>query len=415
MLFTLLHPLASLLISACMVLAALNPRPRWLYLAIILFPLANVYVAGLALAGVLLALLLRTKAIHVPLARLWWFPLLWGVWLLWTIAGFVAHGLTVRQVMQTIEFVFYGGVATMTLAILRSDSEILVNTLRACLIGSFLLACLSILAAAGGGWPEGFIGPNESSFIMVIWGIVPAIALGFGLSFRPHTSQHQGVAITAVLVILVAIVMATGRGAMLASLFLLSAAGLFTVCRRDVGQTLANTVWLFPVIAGLAGLFFISGAVPGITSSLASFSNLERLALVVASYNMFLEAPVVGWGFGRIDLLLPFAKETLFSYKHPHNTYARFAVEMGIGGLLFLTLLFARMIWHGLLVARRGESLEAFVILCSAGALMTLGMVGVVFYGANRAMPALLLMAIVEALPPTRLMLLAPIGVKAQA
>ncbi len=70
-----------------------------------------------------------------------------------------------------------------------------------------------------------------------------------------------------------------------------------------------------------------------------NFSNMERLFLLLQSYELFLENPL-GHGIGSSSGLLSESVLTRGSYYHPHNTLAMFAIELGVTGILiYLALL----------------------------------------------------------------------------
>jgi O-antigen ligase len=72
-----------------------------------------------------------------------------------------------------------------------------------------------------------------------------------------------------------------------------------------------------------------------------NFSNLERLNLLILSYDKFLEKP---WGHGvgsSTDIYIGNTYTVNQIYPHPHNTLAFMAVELGIVGIfIYLYLLF---------------------------------------------------------------------------
>ena len=72
-----------------------------------------------------------------------------------------------------------------------------------------------------------------------------------------------------------------------------------------------------------------------------NFSNLERLNLLILSYDKFIEKP---WGHGvgsSTDIYIGNTYTVNQIYPHPHNTLAFMAVELGIVGIwIYLYLLF---------------------------------------------------------------------------
>lgn len=397
MLFQFVYVIATLVAILCAAFSVITPRIFWFAVLIAVFPLANIYVAGVSLALVLTALVFRTPAANISVRHLAWFGLLWGIWFVWAIGGYFAHGISARQVFQSFEFLLYGLIGALSIALLRYDSNTTRSTVRACVVGAFLLAVVCLIAhTTTSTWPSYLIGRNEAAYIIVVLGLIPSIFLIFGMTDLGRRSSPRIWTLGCMAVMMLAIAEMSARGALICGVTLLLGVSLFAVLKRNVGRTVLISLALIPT---LGATVLLGGYLPELFDSPTSFSNLERLNLLVASYQLFLAEPWLGWGWGSIDLLMPTVRETVLSYPHPHNTFARFAVEMGIGGIMFLILMFGRIFWRASQLTRRGFRVEGFWAICAAGAIFLLGMIDVIFYGASRAIPTMLILAIIEALP----------------
>lgn len=76
-----------------------------------------------------------------------------------------------------------------------------------------------------------------------------------------------------------------------------------------------------------------------VTDTQVNFSNMERLALIQQSWDLFLKNPL-GLGWGASSEIFLTSSYTVGSYPHPHNTLAHLIVELGVVGLFIFALLF---------------------------------------------------------------------------
>ena len=117
-----------------------------------------------------------------------------------------------------------------------------------------------------------------------------------------------------------------------------------------------------------------------------SYSNLERLALLLTSVQLFIENPS-GYGLGSTSSLFANSFLTSGSYPHPHNALAMFIVELGVvGGALYLVLLMrlAAIAWRafGQLSLR---PMEATFALSMAAAVTAMTVYEAVFFNGSLA------------------------------
>lgn len=376
----------------------LQRRPEWLILVIALLPLANIYIGGIALFLSLLAMTTIGGAQNTDFRVARWFFVVWGSWATLAALSFSQGGITWRQLFQAIEFAFYGVVAWQAAVAFRTDSGLFVRILAACIVSAVLLAVCCLLAAAtfGADWPPRLLGRNESAFYIAIMGVAPAIYLLARPTWLVQTPNMVPALGLAIALFMPALFALEARAGLAVALLLFGLLALYRLCgRRPVLATAAGG------IAGTGALaaIILSGGGLALGDPSTSFSNLERLSLLQASWRLFTESPWLGWGWGSIDQLIPTVSETVLSYPHPHNSLAHFAVELGIGGAILYLLIIARPAIRAFTLASTGFRSEALFCLACSVALMLLGMVGVSFYGASRALPVAILLAAVEALP----------------
>lgn len=106
------------------------------------------------------------------------------------------------------------------------------------------------------------------------------------------------------------------------------------------------TVILFLVFASLGSYLYYMSSEDNILRSVTdverNYSNLERLALINQSYNIFIESPQ-GLGLGSSNNVFMNSMITGENYPHPHNALAHQAVELGLVGVLLYLFLFFNM------------------------------------------------------------------------
>jgi O-antigen ligase len=389
--------MASLLAIALPLVGVMVGFRRVLPAQVMLFPVAHVYAGGLALIGTIMALAVaefwRRPRVPVPGTVV----LVWLGWAALVIISLSWGPPTPRQASQTIQFALYGAVAVALTAVLRVTPGLRERLIRAMVASAFLLSLVMIYMFRGGLLPDGLpfvtIGPNEHSMVLILMGVVPALYL-----HATGTTREKVAAWVTIGVSLVAMNVSETRGGLAITLALVAGGLVYTLTSRRLWLSAAlGLVVLVAVVQVLqtAGLMAMFMGTP-------SFSDLERLGLLQASLRLFLERPLFGWGWGTIDALMPLVPETVNSYPHAHNTYAHFAVEQGIAGLALLVLLFG----HVLVVAGRrkaeGYHNEFLLPLLLGLSLIATSLIEDLFYGASRALAAVLMIALVHGFVPAR-------------
>ena len=250
-----------------------------------------------------------------------------------------------------------------------------------------------LLVTAGGDAEFVAFGRNEASFYLVLAGVVVPLAMLTGARSR----RARLVAAATVAVAMSAIIAAESRASL----------GVGAAC---VGSVVLMGLWRFSwatrvlaILAVAAGAGWVGVAAAGGSLVPTDFSTLERVSLLQQSWTLLRESPWLGQGWGSLEGALRFSLYTELTYPHPHNTYARFGAELGLLGGLLPAILYLAILRRGLQLARAG-SMQGGVFCGLLGfALAALSMVDAVFYGASRAVIAMLMMAAALSFPlPTR-------------
>jgi len=390
--------LATLALVCCAAAAWFTPSKIPLLAILFFLPIANIYIGGVGFFLGLLAMTVVTTASETDLRHARWFFIIWAVWLFFSMIGLLSMETSWRQLMQAVEFVFYGVLAWQVTTICRTDDRLFASLMMAGICGCTALALVAIFAAAISidDWPSGLLGRNETAFVIVTIGLIPALYLVARPTWLVRLPPIRFPLIIVIGLFLTTTIFLNARAATATSVLLIVYAAAFRVFRRR-----AISAAVFGAITGLAVLAAtaISGALIQNSDLSTSFSNLERLGLLQASARLFLEKPMLGWGWGTIDLLIPEVPETILSYPHPHNALAHFAIELGAFGVILFLLLAFRPMARALALSRRGYQSEAVFCVSASACIFLLGMTDVIFYGASRAIPAVVLLAMVEAMP----------------
>jgi O-antigen ligase len=379
-----------LLISALMLIFIGVRRAVWVQIAFL--PIANVYVAGLCLAySIFVFFVSKAKfngnfRIGIPKIVIY----LWGLWLIGVLIGFLLNDLDVRAVFQMAEFFFYGLVVVFIYNLAR-DSRQAVGQLYVCLtVSSFFLSLLLLVAGWGAvEWPQSLIGRNEGAFVLVCTGLASSLWL------MQRVSGYKKLLLGLnVLTVMSAILFASE-----------SRSGL-VVGLLSVGVYLALVYQqAFKFLYVMTFLVFSAGLVYWFWEPIyfyllpeVSHSNSERYALLEGSYWLFEEKPFFGWGWGSVERLMPSVKLTVKDAVHPHSSLARFAVEMGILGVILLFGIFSIFLF-GAIEALRAKMFDDFALQISMLLVVFLfSFVEVMFFGASRALVVSILLGLSLAL-----------------
>lgn len=344
-----------------------------------LMPLTHIYIVGVGLASSAMYQLLTTshqrpRRFEIPVLIL--YP--WAIWFVAAVLSLVTNGITSRALFQTSEFIFYGLVGTLVYQLVRggvTDLKHMLNSLIAAAVS--LNLTLGYLYATQGVQVGYFMGSNEGAFILIVCGlIIPAYRLSTCDDWRENAFCW-----CVMLMSMATIYMSESRAGI--------GFGFAIVGSFVLSRFVRTSLWKTALAAGLI-LLLASQTQRGqelagrVFDTQRNFSNIERIALIETCFELFAEQPFTGWGWGRIEELLATHSRSKITYPHPHNTYAHFAAEIGIGGLICLLVMFWRLWKIALDNYRSGHRDEAFFAIYCLTTLVVLGMVNDYFFGANR-------------------------------
>jgi O-antigen ligase len=283
-----------------------------------------------------------------------------------------------RSAFQAGEFVFYGLIGTLIFQVVASGDADLRHILKSLMVSAFCLATILAWMYSTQGVQVGyFIGPNESAFILVVCGlVVPVYWISTTSDWRDAAMGWIVIGVTLGAIYLSESRSGIGFGLAVVSSFLLSSLLGVSFLKCAVGTgVLVLLGSLHPAIQGFAGDVF---------DTERNFSNIERSALIESCFALFVERPWTGWGWGTMEKLLETYSLSQNSYPHPHNTYAHFAAEIGVGGLVCLAMIFSGLGMIAVGNYRAGRRPEALFAAYCLVTLVVLGLVNDYFYGANR-------------------------------
>lgn len=236
----------------------------------------------------------------------------------------------------SIVYAFYCSIRTI-------EDIIFIN--RGLIISGILVSSVSIIASIGSDYAP----INYYAVITLITCVVIPI------SFVEFKIVDILEALVLLLMGFLGIIVNESRGATLLFIFSLILRFLF------LNQMKRNTKIIFLII----GLFFSIYAINiiynssednilrSVTDTERNFSNLERLALLEQSFNIFLDN-LSGVGFGATNsVFMASSSLTTSSYPHPHNTLAHLVVELGIIGLIIYFIIFYNLIRVNIILFKR--------------------------------------------------------------
>jgi O-antigen ligase len=172
------------------------------------------------------------------------------------------------------------------------------------------------------------------------------IPLGFAVAaaIGPAVAARRGASAVCALLMGVALVLSTARGAWIAAGAMVLAAALVAGRRARVGMLVG---------AALVGALLVL-SVPGLRSEARSLvdrkANARREAIYAANLDLLADHPVLGVGFGNYERRAPeyYARHPLADRRsHAHNSFLQIAAEAGGVGLAAFCWIFGRILAVG--------------------------------------------------------------------
>ena len=140
------------------------------------------------------------------------------------------------------------------------------------------------------------------------------------------------------------------------------------------------------MLAAALGVFYWARDMVGLAfEGQVNFSALERIELTRYGWELWLQRPYTGWGWGSTSILVPQASLVQLEYPHFHNTWVQLLAEVGVVGCLLIAgfVWFSlRCIWISLFQAR-SPAVAAYVSLAAIG-ITWLGFFEALTFGADR-------------------------------
>ncbi|OVE80398.1 hypothetical protein BVY02_00210 [bacterium J17] len=356
---------------------------RVLMLQLLALPLAHVYAGGAAIGASLLIytidVLRKRKRLYMPRTLV----TCWGFWALATALSMTVNENTQRTLFQSAEFAFYGFVALAIAHIFITSGKQALHLLYAAWLGSVALSLVMLFfGITSETWPQYIPGKNEGSFYLLMGSVIIPFYLIQYSKGKVKLALWASIVLT-----MFTTLYAQSRGGLSGAIGLVSIYLILKLVRKPAyafssifALTILSVVYLDPILNFYDEMFTL------LFDFDRNFSNLERLAVLELSYELFLESPWLGNGFGSIDRILTKTVVTDGIYPHPHNTYAHFAVELGVLGLTFLALLFFGIFYNSVKAYRRSIVPEFIFCFLLFLAFLSTSFVFATFYGASRAL-----------------------------
>ena len=348
-----------------------------LYIQVIFFALSHVYISGFALFVTMViyaikVFLVKKNDILIP-------RFVFGIYVFWVLvvlASWLTNDfLHWRSVFQAFEFTFYFMLIVFIYSSLRTSDVQLIGLLNALLLSAVVLAStffvVHILFIE---WPENLIGRNEGAFYIVMTGIIIPMYL-----FLTCGGWKKIVCFITIFYSMLSIVIATDSrsgiiiGGILIMLFVILLANGFLLKRSIV---VLLTVFFLMIL-----MLPVEAYIDTIFDTSRNYSNIERLLLLETSYDLLTDKPLLGWGWGSVEFVLGDHSLAQGNYPHPHNTYARFGVELGIAGIFVIISLLLFLVRSAISAV---NTFEAIFLGFVAIALLLFALVDALFYGADR-------------------------------
>lgn len=219
----------------------------------------------------------------------------------------------------------------------------------------------------------GPLGPNPDNYSsnLILIALVCLISGVDKLSRPSSATSHRAATILGVVLLLLGIYCNESRASLLMAFVVVFS--WYVLAPYKPNRNFISRAVVGVLVAGI--LIGVAGPSAGLIEMFTSlldftgynFSNLERLALLFHSYELFVEQPL-GHGIGSSSALFGSSFFTQGAYPHPHNTLAMFAVEFGVIGLfLYLVLFFSlfRCALRGLRMLSAEPVLGSFCFLLS--------------------------------------------------
>lgn len=220
-------------------------------------------------------------------------------------------------------------------------------------------------------------GANEGSIFLSLMGLLPALTLMLW--------ERKPLYLVPCAVMAVAQLMAVSRSNTILAAVMLAAVIFFYFDSRVIKGLMFSAA---------AGVLYKSQELIGLqVEQQMNFSARERIELTRYGWELWLQRPYTGWGWGSTSELVPKALLVEQEYPHFHNTWVQLLAEVGFVGAL-LILMFAwfalRCIWIALRWSQ-SAAVSFYVVMAIAG-IVWLGFFDALIFGADRLIMVLFIL-----------------------
>jgi O-antigen ligase len=177
-----------------------------------------------------------------------------------------------------------------------------------------------------------------AAYLSIIFGI--SLSLSFA---QIKSTELKTLAILTTIILFVAIILSFTRAAWLSIMIVL----IVFIFFKSKFVLKSKALWVFVVILIVASIFFGSDLILNLQKNAATIvdieknvSNLERINRWLAAWNMFVDSPIIGLGYGTYPIHYYEYRDPLFAttessmFAGPHNDYLQFLSETGLFGLI---------------------------------------------------------------------------------
>lgn len=362
----------SFAISFAALIAAMIQTPRYAVVrtSVVMFALGagNIHVATIALT----AMLFVNQGFRPPEIRLQRTELITFILVGLIIAISMFSPITIRTVTKLLHLGLFIFILLQLLRELTSPERIQ-HYLRAMVFAATGVSLLGFALPVVGltEVPHIFLdrGSNEASIYLSMFGILAGLTL--------FLWQRKLLYLLPCLLMAAAQFFAGARSNNVLAAVMFAGAGFFYFNSRGIKVLM--------LAAALGVLYWARDMVALSFESQVNFSALERLELTRFGWELWLQRPYTGWGWGSTSILVPQASLVQLEYPHFHNTWVQLLAEVGlVGGLLIAGFVWfsLRCIWISLVQAK-SPAVAAYVLLAAIG-ITWLGFFEALTFGADR-------------------------------
>jgi O-antigen ligase len=359
-----------------------------IYLQLVFLPFTNPYVAGMSLffswaIALYMSIGRGKRKLYFPKAL----TLISAFWICTSLLSFYSNGISERGLFQWAEFVLYGLMAFFLCNASKIERLEIRKLVKSLTLGGMLVApfLIHVKNTYSHPWPTyAILGPNEGSFYLVLTGILLPLLL-------IPTSSRSG-KLFWWLCIAFSIYSAhelESRASLAVGIAIVSSYFPLCLVKRKTHLAIAAAVFCcLTLLSYNRVLDYIDTNMGNTLDFDTNFSNNERLAMLELSYEHMIDKPLLGWGWGTVDQIFTHTIRTKGVYPHPHSSYARFGVELGVSGVLILIVLYVSIAFYSLKQLSHNRFVAFRFMLNLSAVLAISSLVEVIFYGASRGVIA---------------------------